>query len=69
MLLFISDGISDAFGSTADLYEALRTIPLKNPQQLTDCLLDRALESTQGKARDDMTAIAVRLFKNISNIS
>ena len=67
VLLFISDGISDAFGSTADLYETLRPIPLKNPQQLTDSLLERALASTQGKARDDMTAIAVRLFKTISS--
>ncbi|MBQ7324047.1 MAG: SpoIIE family protein phosphatase [Clostridia bacterium] len=66
VLLFISDGISDAFGSTADLYEVLRTIPLRNPQQLTDCLLEQALQATSGKAKDDMTAVAVRLFKNLA---
>ena len=66
VLLFISDGISDAFGSTADLYEVLRTMPMHNPQQLTDTLLSRALEAYGGKAKDDMTAVAVRLFKNIS---
>jgi stage II sporulation protein E len=66
VLLFISDGISDAFGSTADLYEVLRTIPLRNPQQLTDCLLEQALQATSGKAKDDMTAVAVRLFKNVT---
>ena len=65
VLLFISDGIADAFGSTTDLYEALRTTPTHNPQQLADTLLQRALQAYGGKAKDDMTAVAVRLFKNI----
>ena len=62
VLLFISDGILEAFGSSADLYEALRTVPLRNPQQLADCLLEQALKAYGGKAKDDMTAVAVRLF-------
>ena len=66
ILLFLSDGIADAFGSTADLYEALRSCPAKNPQQLTDSLLDLALRAYGGVAKDDMTAVAVRLFKNQS---
>ena len=48
--------------SSADLYEALRTVPLRNPQQLADCLLEQALNAYGGKAKDDMTAVAVRLF-------
>ena len=66
VLLFISDGIADAFGSTADLYEVLRAVPTHNPQQLADTLLQRALEAYGGIAKDDMTAVAVRLFKNIA---
>jgi stage II sporulation protein E len=66
VLLFISDGISDAFGSTADLYETLRTVPIHNPQQLADTLLQRAMQAYGGVAKDDMTAVAVRLFKNIA---
>ena len=66
VLLFISDGISDAFGSTSDLYDVLRTLPFHNPQQLTDTLLERALRAYGGRAKDDMTAVAVRLFKNLS---
>lgn len=65
VLVFISDGISDAFGSTADLYEALRTMPARNPQQFADTLLEQALQAYGGKAKDDMTVLAVRLFKNI----
>ena len=64
VLLFLSDGVADAFGSTADLYEALRSCPIKNPQQLADDLLERALTAYGGIAKDDMTAVAVRLFKN-----
>ena len=66
VLLFISDGIADAFGSTTDLYEVLRTVPMHNPQQLADHLLQRALQAYGGIAKDDMTAVAVRLFKNIT---
>ncbi|MBQ8308607.1 MAG: SpoIIE family protein phosphatase [Clostridia bacterium] len=63
VLLFLSDGITGAFGSTTDLYDVLKSIPAHNPQELTDTLLDRALNAYGGVAKDDMTALAVRLFK------
>ena len=66
VLLFVSDGISEAFGSASDLYEALRVLPAKNPQQLADALLSRALSAYNGVAKDDMTVVAVRLFKSLS---
>ncbi len=66
VLLFISDGISDAFGTAADLYECLRSIPIHNPQQLADSLLESALRAAGGVAKDDMTAVAVRLFKPLT---
>ena len=64
ILLFISDGISGAFPSSTDLYNALKNIPTGNPQQLTDCLLSAALSAYGNEAKDDMTALAVRLFKS-----
>ncbi len=63
VLLFLSDGVADAFGSTADLYEILRRITVHNPQQLADSLLRQALQAYGGIAKDDMTAVAVRLFQ------
>lgn len=63
VLLFVSDGVTDAFGSTADLYEALRTIPAHNPQQLADTLVQSAVRLYGGSAKDDTTALAVRIFK------
>ncbi len=64
VLLFISDGVSDAFGTAADMYECLRAIPAHNPQLLADTLLEGALRASGGTAKDDMTAVAVRLFKS-----
>ncbi|MBQ2768413.1 MAG: SpoIIE family protein phosphatase [Clostridia bacterium] len=64
VLLFLSDGVSDAFGSPADLYEILRTLPIRNPQELVDLLVEKALQAYGNVAKDDMTALAVRLFKN-----
>ncbi len=64
ILLFISDGISGAFPSSTDLYNALKNIPTGNPQQLTDSLLSAALSAYGNEAKDDMTALAVRLFKS-----
>ena len=65
VLLFLSDGITDAFGSVADLCETLKSVPTNNPQQLADALLSQALDLYAGEKRDDMTAVAVRLFKSI----
>ena len=66
VLLFISDGISDAFGTAADLYECLRTIPTSNPQLLAESVLEGGLRACGGVAKDDMTAVAVRLFKQVA---
>lgn len=65
VLLFLSDGITDAFGSTADLFDALKTIPIGNPQCLADTLLQRAISAYGGVAKDDMTVVAVRLFQSM----
>lgn len=66
ILLFLSDGITDAFGSTTDLYDVLKSIPARNPQELVDTLLQQALTAYGGVAKDDVTAVAVRLFKPIT---
>jgi serine/threonine protein phosphatase PrpC len=62
----LSDGITGAFASTTDLYDVLKTMPTGNPQQLTHQLLHSALQAYGGVAKDDMTAVAVRLFRGIN---
>ncbi len=68
VLLFLSDGITSAFGSSSDLYEALKKIPASNPQQLADTLLQQAVTLYGGTAKDDMTVLAVRLFKSLETV-
>ncbi len=63
VLLFLSDGITGAFGSTSDLFDKLKNVPVHNPQQLADTLLQDAVQAYGGVAKDDMTAVAVRLYK------
>ncbi len=62
-IVLTSDGISDAFGSSQDVIEFLRKVPAKNPQNLSDEILSRAITLSNGKKSDDMTVLSVRLFK------
>lgn len=61
-LLFISDGVTEAFGSSADIADFLQTLSPHNPQALADTLIAEALARENGHARDDMTAVCARLF-------
>ena len=64
ILIMSSDGITDAFGSSTDFVEFLKSAPNKNPQTLADTVLKEALNRTGGIAADDMTCLCVRLFEN-----
>lgn len=63
VVVLITDGISDAFGSSSEIIDYLRSVPAKNPQTLADGLLSRAIEINSGEKKDDMTALAVRVYK------
>ena len=65
-LLFLSDGITSAFSSSGELYDFLKTVPASNPQRLADELLAAATERYGGIPKDDMTALAVRIFKSVA---
>lgn len=63
VILLLTDGVSDAFGSSGEMIDFLRTVPAKNPQTLANEILERAIELNGGKHNDDMSALAVRVFK------
>lgn len=63
MVILVTDGVADAFGSPTDLAEFLRTLPALNPQTLADDVMKHALSLTDGRRNDDMTVLAVRIFK------
>ncbi len=65
-LIFMTDGISDAFGSTAEILDFIKEFPAKNPTSVAETLLDKAKELCQNVYKDDMTVLAVRIVKNVA---
>ena len=62
-LIMLSDGISDAFFSSSDTVDFLNRENSRNPQTLANKLLYYAIDKYDGKAKDDMTAIVIRVYK------
>ncbi len=65
MILLMTDGISDAFDNSGEMIEFLRTLPAKNPQTLADDVLKHAISLNNGQIKDDMTTLAVRVYKKM----
>ncbi len=65
-VIMVTDGISDAFSSSTDFIDFLRTLDNRNPQQIADSILSKALNLENDYARDDMSVLAVRIFKKAS---
>ena len=63
-LIFMSDGISTAFGSSAELCAYLSKLHPLNPQSLAEEILRDALRRYRGRAEDDMTVLTVKLAKS-----
>lgn len=61
MLILVTDGISDCF-SGDELPEFINGLSAFNPETVSGAILRRALDICGGTPRDDMTAIAFRLY-------
>ncbi len=68
-IITFTDGISDAFSSSTDLIDFIRTLDNKNPQLIADSILNKALELDGNIAKDDMTVLCVRIFSKSSHIN
>ncbi len=62
-LIFMSDGVTTAFGSSAELCAYLSGLKPLNPQSLAEEILKNALGRYKGTAEDDMTVLAVKLTR------
>lgn len=62
MLVLMSDGVEDALSPHVNISDYLRSLDIINPQSLSDEILSRALDFSDGVAKDDMTVICVRVF-------
>ena len=69
VLLFVSDGVTSAFSSSGELLDELKKIPCYNPQEIADRLLAEVLRRENGTAQDDITVVAVRLYKGAATES
>ncbi len=65
-VLMVTDGVSDAFGSSTDFISYLKTLKTLNPQSLANDLIEKAVFLDDGAPKDDMTVLAVRIFKKAS---
>ena len=63
-LLFMSDGITTAFGSSSELCAYLSRMRPINPQSFAEEILRDALDRYHGVAEDDMTVLTVKLTKS-----
>lgn len=65
-ILMVTDGVSDAFGSSTDFISYLKTLKTLNPQRLADDLISKAVCLDDDEPKDDMTVLAIRIFKKAS---
>ena len=63
-LIFMSDGVTAAFGSSSELCAYLSRLHPLNPQSLAEEILKNAIGRYHGRAEDDMTVLTVKLTKS-----
>ena len=63
-IILVSDGVSDSFENDEAFKDEILSLRAKNPQELADQLLERALSKNKGYAIDDMTVLAIKIFEN-----
>lgn len=59
-----SDGVADCFAGDG-LADFINKLAPYNPQTLASAVLDKALALSGGKAKDDMTVLATRVFERV----
>ena len=64
-IIFISDGILDAFEDEIILQTFINNFDTKNPQTLSDAILNEAVHRTRDAPNDDMTVFVVRTLNKI----
>jgi len=66
VILMVSDGVSDVFSTDEEdgIIKKLENTETVNPQIIASLILNTALELSGGKADDDMTVVAISVWKN-----
>ena len=64
-VVLLSDGVVDSFKEIDVLEQELRSIKNLNPQTVAKSIVLRALEFSSEYAKDDMTALVIRIVKKL----
>ncbi len=64
IVVMFTDGISDSFASDKDIELFVKNSYSSNPQIIADKLLQQAIENENGRSKDDMTVLAIKVFNN-----
>ena len=68
VLVMISDGVQDAFKSSSEIIDFLKTLTAKNPKSVSNAILDKAKSLNDNVNLDDMTVLCVRIYEKIYEV-
>lgn len=66
MIIMMSDGVTDCYEDTkgnSSLKDVIARCDIRNPREMSDYLLQRAISSQAGRIRDDMTILAAGVWE------
>ena len=65
MIIMCSDGVCDSFSSSEEMYMYINSLNSKNPQTISDEILNKTLENYGEEPKDDCTIICARVFPRV----
>lgn len=65
MVILCSDGVIDSFTNIEELAIFINGIETKNPQVLSDAILNKTLQNYNNEPKDDCTVICARVFARV----
>lgn len=65
MIIMCSDGVCDSFSSSEEMYMYINSLNSKNPQTISDEILNKTLENYKEEPKDDCTIICARVFPRV----
>ena len=61
-IILMTDGVADSFVSDQAVEEFVKSCYSLNPQNIADKILEQALANNDGRAKDDMSVLVVKVF-------
>ena len=61
-IILMTDGVADSFASDQAVEDFVKSCYSLNPQNIADKILEQALANNDGRAKDDMSVLVVKVF-------